>query len=74
MTSRTSRRVLSALAPIMGLLFFANAGFAQQVTYYDFDAPQASNSSSLSCADPAKVPSAPTNPLFCFNNGGGTNP
>jgi Bacterial lectin/Bacterial Ig-like domain (group 3)/Abnormal spindle-like microcephaly-assoc'd, ASPM-SPD-2-Hydin len=59
----------------MGLLFFANAGFAQQITYYDFDAPQASpNSSSLTCADPAKVPSAPTNPLFCFNNGGGTNP
>jgi hypothetical protein len=58
----------------MGLLFFANAGFAQQVTYYDFDAPQASNSSSLTCADPAKVSPAPTNPLFCFNNGGGSNP
>ena len=77
MTSRSLRRVFSALALIMGLLFFANAGFAQQVTYYDFDAPQASNGSSLACADPAKpptVPPAPPNPLFCFNNGGGTNP
>jgi hypothetical protein len=58
----------------MGLQFFANAGFAQQVTYYDFDAPQASNSSSLACADPAKVPSAPVNPLFCFNTSGAFNP
>jgi Bacterial lectin/Bacterial Ig-like domain (group 3)/Abnormal spindle-like microcephaly-assoc'd, ASPM-SPD-2-Hydin len=75
MTSRSFRRVLSAIALIMGLLFFANAGFAQQITYYDFDAPQAAmNGSSLACADPAKVPTAPTNPLFCFNNGGGSNP
>jgi hypothetical protein len=76
MTSSFSRRILAATLLSLGLLFFKSTSVAQEITYYDFDAPQASNGSSLSCVNPATIPGplpAP-NPLFCFNNGGGTNP
>ncbi len=53
------------------LLAFASPAISQQVTYYDFDAPQASNDSSYACVDPARAASATPNPLFCFNNGTG---
>ena len=74
MTFRGSRRILVASLLTVGLLFFKNTGLAQQITYYDFDAPQASNGSSLACGDPAKGPLSTPNPLFCFNNGGGADP
>src|SRR5271167_3104431 len=83
MNLRSSRRVLFASLLIIGLLCLKSAGFAQEVTYYDFDAPNAANApgslnpgsgSSLTCGDPAKGTLATPNPLFCFNNGGGSNP
>jgi Bacterial lectin/Bacterial Ig-like domain (group 3)/Abnormal spindle-like microcephaly-assoc'd, ASPM-SPD-2-Hydin len=78
-----SRRVLFASLLIIGLLCLKSIGFAQEVTYYDFDAPNAANApgaptpgngSSLTCGDPAKGTLTTPNPLFCFNNGGGSNP
>jgi len=53
------------------LLVFASSAFSQQVTYYDFDAPQAGNDASYACVDPAHVVSVTPNPLFCFNDGTG---
>jgi hypothetical protein len=73
----SSRRILVASLLTIGFLFFKSSGFAQEVTYYDFDAPNANGGLSYTCFDPAKptpIPVPPPNPLFCFNNGGGTNP
>jgi hypothetical protein len=72
----SSRRILAASLLTIGLLFFKSSGFAQEITYYDFDAPNANGSSSYACVDPAKIPGPlpVPNPLFCFNNGGGNNP
>jgi len=66
-----ARRIL-----IWGLVFtimlaFAAPAFSQQITYYDFDAPQASNDASYACVDPAHAVPATPNPLFCFNDGTG---
>ncbi len=76
MNLRNSRRVLFASLLTLGLLCFKSTGFAQEITYYDFDAPNANGGASYACVDPALIPGPlPTpNPLFCFNNGGGTNP
>jgi hypothetical protein len=71
MTFYGRRRIL-ILGPVVTLLLaFASPAFSQQVTYYDFDAPQASNGASYSCADPAHTVPATPNPLFCFNDGTG---
>ncbi len=83
MNSRRNRRILCTILLTMGLLIFKGTSFAQQVTYYDFDAPNAANApgapnpgngSSLTCGDPAKGTLNTPNPLFCLNNGGGSNP
>ena len=51
----------------LALLAVPRMAFAQQVTYYDFDTPQANPSQvSYQCST-----SAPSNPLFCFNDGTG---
>jgi hypothetical protein len=82
MNHRSSRGIFFAVLLTLGLLLTASAGFAQQVTYYDFDAPPpvpqtvpptapAPVPSSLHC-DP--TPGATSNPLFCFNNGAGSDP
>ena len=59
----------AALCTLFGSVLSGTA-FAQQVTYYDFDVPQATaGQSSYAC--PASVTS--TAPLFCFNDGTGQN-
>ncbi len=61
------RHVLAALFILAGSFLTASA---QQVTYYDFDTPQATpGQMSRSC--PANTPASGT--LFCFNDGTGQN-
>ena len=61
------RHVLAALFILTGSFLTASA---QQVTYYDFDTPQATpGQMSRSC--PANTPASGT--LFCFNDGTGQN-
>jgi Bacterial lectin/Bacterial Ig-like domain (group 3)/Abnormal spindle-like microcephaly-assoc'd, ASPM-SPD-2-Hydin len=66
-----ARRIV-ILGPVFTILLaFASPAFSQQVTYYDFDAPQASNDASYACVDPAHTVPVTPNPLFCFNDGTG---
>ena len=66
-----ARRIL-ILGPVFTILLaFAAPAFSQQITYYDFDAPQASNGASYTCVDPAHVVPVTPNPSFCFNDGTG---
>src|ERR1700744_4899924 len=71
MTFYGRRRIL-ILGPVVTLLLaFVFPAFSQQVTYYYFDFPQATNGASYTCADPARTTPATPNPLFCFNDGTG---
>ena len=70
MTCRTSKKnpLLAALFTFSLLLLAASSASAQQVTYYDFNTPQANPSQyTYAC-----TPGSATNPLFCLNDGTGT--
>jgi hypothetical protein len=55
------RRCILILGPVVTLLLaFVSPAFSQQVTYYDFDAPQANNGASYACVDPAHTVPAPS--------------
>ncbi|MGC1299231.1 MAG: choice-of-anchor D domain-containing protein [Alloacidobacterium sp.] len=71
MTFYGDRRILIWVPVFTISLAFAAPAFSQQVTFYDFDAPQASNDASYACVDPAHIVPAMPNPLFCFNDGTG---
>jgi hypothetical protein len=67
MTCRTSKKnpLLAALFTFSLLLLAASSASAQQVTYYDFNTPQANPSQyTYAC-----TPGSATNPLFCLNDG-----
>lgn len=67
-SGKTKRSLhLSALLLFSLSVLFEVSSSAQQITYYDFDAPQATPAQvSYSCSA-----GAATNPLFCFNDGTG---
>ncbi|HEY1731745.1 MAG TPA: Ig-like domain repeat protein, partial [Terriglobales bacterium] len=65
-----SRSVLAAVLFTMTGSALTGTAFAQQVTYYDFDTPQAT-AGQMSRQCPASA--APTGTLFCFNDGTGKN-
>jgi hypothetical protein len=70
MTCRTSKHnpLLAALFTFCLLLLAASSASAQQVTYYDFNTPQANPSQyTYAC-----TPGSANNPLFCLNDGTGT--
>src|SRR5580704_6413270 len=66
-----ARRISILGSVFTTLLAFAAPAFSQQITYYDFDAPQAGNNASYACVDPAHSVVVTPNPLFCFNDGTG---
>jgi Bacterial lectin/Abnormal spindle-like microcephaly-assoc'd, ASPM-SPD-2-Hydin len=68
MTEFRVRRIVACAMLFVGTLCFATKGLAQQITYFDFDTPQANGQFSYACADPAKGAPAVPNPLFCFND------
>ncbi len=60
--------LLAALFTAAILVVSAPSAAAQQVTYYDFNAPQADSTQySYACS-----PTSATNPLFCFNGSSGS--
>ncbi|MGC2300348.1 MAG: choice-of-anchor D domain-containing protein [Acidobacteriaceae bacterium] len=68
MTAIRSKNLFVAAVFSFSLLSISSAS-AQQITYYDFNTPQAATSpaqSSYTCS-----PSSSTNPLFCFNGSSG---
>jgi hypothetical protein len=66
-----SRRTLVVAALFtLACSVLSGTAFAQQITYYDFDTPEA-NPSQVSRQCPAN--SAPAGVLFCFNDGTGLN-
>jgi hypothetical protein len=70
MTCCTSKKNLlfAAVFTFCLLLLAASSASAQQVTYYDFNTPQANPSQyTYAC-----TPGSATNPLFCLNDGTGT--
>jgi MBG domain (YGX type)/Divergent InlB B-repeat domain/PASTA domain len=60
--AKFQRRLIVALCGVALATLFAGRGAAQQITYYDFNTPQASGQSSNNCAQ--------TPALFCFNSVG----
>ena len=69
LTFRRHLITAAALLTMAGSVLSGKA-FAQQITYYDFDVPQAT-AGQMSRTCPASVVS--TAPLFCFNDGTGQN-
>jgi hypothetical protein len=68
MNSRSKKSVLFAAIAAAILTLIPTHAFGQQVTYYDFNAPQANPSQySRTCS-----PSSASNPLFCLNGTSGT--
>jgi Bacterial lectin/Abnormal spindle-like microcephaly-assoc'd, ASPM-SPD-2-Hydin len=68
MTAIRSKNLFVAVVFAFSLLSISSAS-AQQITYYDFNTPQAATGpaqSSYACS-----PSSSTNPLFCFNGSSG---
>ena len=68
MTAIRSKNLFVAAVFAFSLLSISSAS-AQQITYYDFNTPQAATGpaqSSYACS-----PSSSTNPLFCFNGSSG---
>lgn len=66
---RFTRFRLTAVLPALAFLTFSGAALGQQVTYYDFDTPQANPSQvSRQCSS-----TAPAGVLFCLNDGTGQN-